>query len=291
MQTIRDPKALGAAVKALKAGGKSLAFVPTMGALHAGHIKLVTEAAKYADAVAASIFVNPLQFGAGEDLDRYPRREEADAAMLAEAGCSLLWLPTAEQIYPEGFATQVSVAGISSRWEGEARPGHFDGVATVVAKLLIAMQPDVAVFGEKDFQQLAVIRRMVADLGLPAQIIGVPTVRDADGLALSSRNAYLSAEDRQRALALPNALQDAAQRIGAGEPVGHVLAAAKQSLVDAGFLKIDYFALVDAGTLEPLDKPTGEMRLIAAATIGTTRLIDNVRVISDTVGETGSPAR
>jgi pantoate--beta-alanine ligase len=291
MQTIRDPKTLAIAIKALKAGGKSLAFVPTMGALHAGHIKLVTEARKQADAVAASIFVNPTQFNDPRDLDLYPRQEEADAAMLAEAGCNLLWVPTAEQMYPQGFRTNVSVAGLSERWEGEHRPGHFDGVATVVAKLLIAVQPDVALFGGKDFQQLAVIRRLVADLGLPVEILGVPTVRDNDGLALSSRNALLSPDERRLAVALPNALQDAARRIGEGEDVGRVLAAAKQSLVEAGFLKIDYFALVDAVTLEPLEKPAGAMRLIAAATIGGTRLIDNVSVISDTVSETGSPRR
>ena len=162
MQIIRDPEALAAATKALKQGGKSLAFVPTMGALHAGHIQLVTEARKRAGKVAASIFVNPMQFGEGEDLDRYPRREEADSAMLEAAGCDLLWLPTAAQIYPGGFATSVRVAGVSERWEGEARPGHFDGVATVVARLLIAVAPDVALFGEKDFQQLAVIRRRAA---------------------------------------------------------------------------------------------------------------------------------
>ena len=148
MQIIREPEALRAAVKTLKEGGKSLAFVPTMGALHAGHIQLVTEAARCADAVAASIFVNPMQFGEHEDLDRYPRQEEADAALLSEAGCDLLWLPTAGQIYPDGFATRISVAGVSERWEGEARPGHFDGVATVVAKLLVAVAPHVALFGE-----------------------------------------------------------------------------------------------------------------------------------------------
>jgi pantoate--beta-alanine ligase len=291
LQIIRDHKSLGIAVKALKAGGKSLGLVPTMGALHAGHMALVEAAGKRADLVAASVFVNPTQFNDPQDLARYPRQEEADAAMLAEAGCSLLWMPAVDQMYPEGFATTVSVSGVADRWEGEARPGHFDGVATVVAKLLVAAQPDVAVFGEKDFQQLAVIRRMVADLGLPVEILGVPTVRDADGLALSSRNALLSADERQLATALPNALHDAARRIGEGEPVGSVLARAKQALVDAGFLKIDYVALVDAGTLEPLDEPDGEMRIIAAATIGTTRLIDNVRVISDTVGGRGSPPR
>ena len=291
MQIIRDPKALGIAVKALKADGKSVALVPTMGALHAGHIALVEAARKRADRVAASIFVNPTQFNDPRDLARYPRQEEADAAMLAEAGCSLLWMPSAEQMYPQGFATTVSVSGVADRWEGEHRPGHFAGVATVVAKLLVAALPDVAVFGEKDFQQLAVIRRMVADLGLPVEIVGMPTVRDADGLALSSRNALLSADERRLALALPGALHDAAQSIKDGEAVGSVLARAKQALVDAGFLKIDYVALVDAGTLEPLDAPAGEMRILAAATIGTTRLIDNVSVISDTVGGTGSSPR
>jgi pantoate--beta-alanine ligase len=179
-------------------------------------------------------------------------------------------------VYPDGFSTKISVAGVSERWEGEARPGHFDGVATVVAKLLLSVRPDVALFGEKDFQQLAVIRRMVQDLNIPVEIVGVPTVREADGLALSSRNAYLSPDERQRAVALPNALKAAREAILAGSPVGTALREAKQSLVDAGFLRIDYFAVVDAATLEPVDAPAGEMRLIAAAVIGTTRLIDNL---------------
>ena len=283
MQIIRDPKSLRHAVKALKDSGKSLALVPTMGALHTGHLHLVAEAAKHADTVAASIFVNPTQFNDPADLARYPRQEEQDLAMLQAAGCAIAWLPTVEDMYPDGFATNVSVSGISTRWEGEHRPGHFDGVATVVAKLLIACGPDVALFGEKDFQQLAVIRRLVADLDLPVEIVGVPTVRDADGLALSSRNAHLSADERERALALPNALREASQQITSGETVGTALAAAKRALVNAGFLKIDYVALVDAGTLEPLSEAAGDMRIIAAATIGKTRLIDNVRVISDTV--------
>ena len=291
MQIIRDASALRAAVKSLKSGGETLALVPTMGALHAGHMALVEEARGRADNVAASIFVNPLQFAEGEDLDRYPRQEAADAAMLEAAGCDLLWLPTAEQLYPDGFATTVSVGGVSERWDGAARPGHFTGVATVVAKLLVSVTPDVALFGEKDFQQLAVVRRLVADLGLPVEVVGVPTVRDLDGLALSSRNAYLSADERSRALALPRALEAAKAAILAGDSVAAALASAKQALVDAGFLKIDYFALVDAATLEPLDAVRGEMRLIAAATIGGTRLIDNVSVISDTVAATGSPTR
>jgi pantoate--beta-alanine ligase len=239
---------------------------------------LVAEARRRADTVAASIFVNPTQFGEGEDFARYPRREADDARMLEEAGCDLIWAPTVEDMYPDGFATRITVSGVSERWEGEARPSHFDGVATVVAKLLLAVRPDVALFGEKDFQQLAVIRRLVADLDIPVEIVGVPTVREADGLALSSRNAYLSLEERQQALALPDALKAARAAIRAGGSVGTALRDAKQSLIDTGFLKIDYFALVDAATLDPLESPQGEMRLIAAATIGSTRLIDNVEI-------------
>jgi pantoate--beta-alanine ligase len=255
-----------------------LALVPTMGALHAGHIALIAQARQHADRVAATIFVNPMQFGVGEDLDRYPRQEDADAAMLEEAECDLLWLPTADDIYPAGFATKVSVSGVSERWEGATRPGHFDGVATVVAKLLLSVRPDVAIFGEKDFQQLAVIRRMVADLAIPSKIVGLPTVRDHDGLALSSRNAYLSADERSRAVALPQALQAASDRIRSGGSVGAALEAGKSALHEAGFSRIDYFALVDAETLEPLDAPSGEMRLVAAAVIGGTRLIDNLPI-------------
>jgi pantoate--beta-alanine ligase len=278
VQIIRAVASLADAIAEVRGEGATLALVPTMGALHAGHMALVTEARKQADRVAATIFVNPLQFGAGEDLDRYPRQEERDAAMLREAGCDLLWLPTAQELYPAGFATTVSVGGVSERWDGAARPGHFAGVATVVAKLLVAVRPDVALFGEKDFQQLAVIRRMVTDLGLPVDIVGVPTVRDADGLALSSRNAYLSADERARALALPRALEEARAAVLAGEPVAGVLERSEGRLAGAGFGKVDYVALVDAHTLEPLDAPTGEMRLIAAASIGGTRLIDNLAV-------------
>ena len=266
------------ALIALRAGGKSLALVPTMGALHAGHIALVQEARRRADRVVATIFVNPLQFGVNEDLDRYPRQEAQDAEMLEQAGCDLLWLPQAQDMYPVGFATTVSVKGLSDRWDGEARPGHFDGVATVVAKLLCAVGPDVAVFGEKDFQQLAVIRRMTQDLQLGVEILGHPTIRDPDGLALSSRNAYLSADERQNALALPQALNEAAAEIASGMPVPAALAKAKERLTDAGFSSIDYVALVNALTLEPLDRAEGPMRLIAAAVIGRTRLIDNIPV-------------
>jgi pantoate--beta-alanine ligase len=249
-----------------------------MGALHAGHMALVDEAKRRADKVAATIFVNPTQFGAGEDFGRYPRQEAADADLLAEHGCDLLWLPPVEDIYPDGFATTIRVAEVSERWEGEARPGHFDGVATIVAKLLLSVRPDVAMFGEKDFQQLAVIRRMAADLDLGVEIAGVATVRDPDGLALSSRNAYLSADERKRAIALPEALNSARAAILAGEPVSKSLDEARNSLRNAGFSRVDYVALVDSETLEPLDHSRGEMRLIAAAAIGKARLIDNLAV-------------
>ena len=277
MQIVRSSEDLASGLAELKRDG-TLALVPTMGALHAGHLALVDEARRRADKVAATIFVNPMQFGAGEDLDRYPRREAEDARMLEEAGCDLVWLPSVTDIYPEGFSTRINVSGVSERWEGEARPGHFDGVATVVAKLLLSVGPDVALFGEKDFQQLTVIRRMIRDLAIPVEVVGVPTVREADGLALSSRNAYLAADERSRAVALPNALKAARDTIHGGTPVSAALRQAKQALVDAGFLRIDYVALVDSATLEPLDEPRGAMRLIAAAVIGTTRLIDNLAV-------------
>ena len=277
MQIIRSGEDLAAACARAREAGK-LALVPTMGALHAGHLKLVEEARARADRVIVSIFVNPLQFNDPGDLQRYPREEADDLAKLEAARCDLVWVPAPEDMFPHGFATTVSVKGVSERWEGEHRPGHFDGVATIVAKLLLATQPDIAVFGEKDFQQLALIRRMTADLGLPMEIAGITTVRDPDGLALSSRNALLSPDERSRALAFPQALGEARDAIRGGQPVADALARAKQRLVEAGFLKIDYVALVDAATLEPLAEPSGEMRLIAAATIGTTRLIDNLPV-------------
>ena len=291
MQIIREMSGLHEAMAPWREAGERIALVPTMGALHAGHMALVDAARARAGRVMATIFVNPLQFGAGEDLDRYPRQEAEDRALLQSHGCDALWLPRADELYPPGFATTVSVAGVSERWDGAARPGHFDGVATVVAKLLTATRPDVALFGEKDFQQLAVIRRMVADLGLGVEIVGVPTVRDGDGLALSSRNAYLGDEERARAVALPRSLEAAREAILGGEPVAAALDDAKRALGEAGFGGIDYVALVDAGTLEPVEQPAGTMRLIAAATIGSTRLIDNLCVISDTISATRSPLR
>jgi pantoate--beta-alanine ligase len=268
------------AVAAFRGAGDTLALVPTMGALHDGHLALVAEARRHAAHVAATIFVNPLQFNDPGDLARYPRQEEADLAKLEAAGCDLVWLPTPDQLYPPGFATNVSVRGVSERWEGEHRSGHFDGVATVVAKLLLAIRPTNAIFGEKDWQQLAVIRRVERDLGVGVEILGYPTVREADGLAMSSRNALLSPEHRARAVALPQALNEAARKIVGRVAVGRALADAGQALRSAGFSGVDYVALVDAASLEPLESPREPMRLLAAATIGGVRLIDNIAVTS-----------
>jgi pantoate--beta-alanine ligase len=275
VQTVRDSEELTRSLAELRRKG-TIALVPTLGALHAGHMALIDEAKRRADAVVATIFVNPTQFNDPADLALYPRTEAEDALKLADAGCDLLWMPSVEAIYPDGFATTVHVSGVSERWEGAARPGHFDGVATIVAKLLLSVRPDVALFGEKDFQQLAVIRRLVADLAMGIEIFGVPTVRDADGLALSSRNARLSAEERRRAAAFPAALQHARDAIRQGVGEGPAIDEAVNMLRNAGFSRVDYFVLVDGNKLEPLDTPREGARLIAAAVIGTTRLIDNI---------------
>jgi len=273
VQTVHRLPDLRRAVADLRSGGAHVALVPTMGALHAGHMALVDAAKATGAKVVASIFVNPRQFGAGEDLSRYPRPAEADTTLLTAHGCDLLWMPGVDEMYPAGFATIVSVLGVSEGQDGAARPGHFDGVATVVAKLFNQVRPDAAYFGEKDFQQLAVIRRMVTDMDFGLEIIGVPTVREADGLALSSRNIYLSADERSRAAALPRALAEAKRAIEAGEPWE---TAAMTSLSDAGFVT-DYVELVDAATLgAPVaGRPR---RLLAAARMGTTRLIDNLPI-------------
>lgn len=281
MQTVRTVEALRKAIAALRADGGAVALVPTMGALHPGHMALIEEARLRAPNVVASIFVNPIQFGANEDLDAYPRREAADAAMLEKAGCALLWAPDAAEMYPAGFATTVSVSGVSEGLDGAARPGHFDGVATVVSKLFAQVRPDVALFGEKDYQQLAVIRRMVVDLDMDIAIVGVPTQRDDDGLALSSRNAYLSDEERIAARVLPRALGEAAAALAKGDPVEATLETARRRLAEAGFGPIDYVALCDSVSLAPIGRLEGEARLLAAARLGRTRLIDNLRVVPD----------
>jgi pantoate--beta-alanine ligase len=278
VQIIREPEALNQALAALREGGRTIAFVPTMGALHAGHMALIAQGRARADHVVASIFVNPTQFGADEDLATYPRREAADAAMLEQEGCAILWAPDAATMYPDGLAATVRAAGLGEDLDGAARPGHFDGVATIVARLLDQMRPDFALFGEKDYQQLQVIRQMVRDRDLAVEIIGVPTQRDADGLALSSRNAYLSEEERLAARTLPRALGEAVQAIEGGAPVEEALERARARLADAGFDPVDYVALRDAETLAPLailDRPA---RILAAARIGRTRLIDNLPV-------------
>lgn len=276
MQTVRQLPELRNAISGIRAAGERIAFVPTMGALHAGHMALVAEAKLAADRVVVSIFVNPKQFGPNEDLAKYPRKEQVDSRLLSDAGVDLLWLPPVEVMYPEGHATDIGVAGVSEPLDGASRPGHFNGVATVVAKLFNQVKPDIALFGEKDFQQLAVIRRMVADLDFDIDVRGVPTQRDDDGLALSSRNVYLMPEDRAAAVALPRALGVAAKAIEKGDEADAALATARASLEAAGF-EVDYVELVDTETLgAPVaGKPR---RLLAAARIGGTRLIDNIPV-------------
>lgn len=283
MQTITSLDMLRNSVASLRQHGTRLALVPTMGALHEGHLTLVREAKARADHVCVSIFVNPTQFGPNEDLDAYPRQLEADSALLRAEGVDLLWAPSVEEMYPAGFATSISVAGVSESYCGGDRPGHFDGVATVVCKLFNQVRPDVACFGEKDWQQLAVIRRMARDLDLsyPSadRIEGIATVREADGLAMSSRNRYLSPENRAAAATLPRAMQEAIARIEAGQEVSPTLAALEDELLGAGFTSVDYAELADAGSLQKWDE-LGQRagRLLVAARIGGTRLIDNMPV-------------
>jgi pantoate--beta-alanine ligase len=293
VQILTALEPLRTALAALKSGDNSadaagrpqLALVPTMGALHEGHLTLVREAKRLAAHVVVSIFVNPRQFGPNEDLATYPRQLEADAALLAAEGVDVLWAPTVEAIYPPGYATSVQVGGLDAVLCGAARPGHFDGVATVVTKLFNQVQPDIALFGEKDWQQLAIIRRMARDLDIThpraEYIIGVPTVREADGLAMSSRNKYLTAEERAAAPAMNRAMREAAAKILAGEPVVQALAVLKAAVLAAGFRSIDYADLRDAVTLEDVASWDGRpARLLVAAHMGKARLIDNVAVES-----------
>ncbi|MEL7539478.1 MAG: pantoate--beta-alanine ligase [Pseudomonadota bacterium] len=260
--------------------GRCIGFVPTMGALHDGHVSLVKTARERSDVTVVSIFVNPTQFAPGEDLDTYPRTEEADIARLASVGTDIVYLPSVEEMYPQGSKTNIRVEDMSDLLDGQFRPHFFYGVATVVARLFVHVQPDVSVFGEKDYQQLQIIRRMVRDLGFPIDIIGGETVRDADGLAQSSRNAYLSASDRQMANVMSAALHRARCRIAIGVPVEEALREARARISAAGFRTLDYVSAVDPMSLE--DLPDGAIapgqvgRVLGAAWMGKTRLIDNM---------------
>jgi pantoate--beta-alanine ligase len=265
--------------------GLTVGIVPTMGALHAGHISLVAEALRQADRVVTSVFVNPTQFAANEDLGTYPRREAQDAELLAESGCAVMYAPTVAEMYPAGFVTTVSVGdadtgGPSQGLEGDARPLMFGGVALVVSKLLNQVQADVAVFGEKDWQQLMVVRRMVADLDIPTRIVGVPTLRDTHGLALSSRNAYLSAADLEVARRLNGILADAAAQAGAGASVLETEQRATAAVLNSGFDRVDYVSIRNADDLSPVgnDRVAAPARILAAAFLGRTRLIDNMAI-------------
>jgi len=268
--------------------GESVGLVPTMGALHAGHLALVEAARRQCDRVVATLFVNPKQFDRPDDLAHYPRDEGRDARLLDETGADLAFAPSGAEMYPDGFATTVSVGGVTEGLEGAHRPGHFDGVTTVVTKLLLQSLPDRAFFGEKDYQQLVTIRHLVRDLDIPVAIDGVPIVRESDGLALSSRNERLSADQRAVAPALARTLQDTAARLADGAAdAGPVLAEGKRKLRDAGFDGVDYLALCDARDLTPLTRADRPARLLAAAWLGPVRLIDNIAV-----GEPGAvPAR
>lgn len=283
MNVVRTIADLRAAVTRARGEGKRIGFVPTMGNLHAGHIALIRKAGQRADFVVASIFVNPLQFGPNEDLDSYPRTLTADQDKLFDAGCHLLFAPSVEEMYPNGQSLQtiVSVPGVSEGLCGGSRPGHFDGVSTVVAKLFNMVLPDLAVFGQKDFQQLAVIRTMVRDLNMPVQIIGEPIVRAEDGLALSSRNGYLSANERATAPMLHQTLCQLAESIGAGRrDFPELVGEARETLQTAG-LRPDYLEIRNASDLQPAGPETRELILLAAAFLGKTRLIDNLLVEID----------
>ena len=283
VEIIRTRSELQARVKAWKQAGETVGFVPTMGALHEGHLSLIEKAKEKATRTVASIFVNPAQFAPGEDFDTYPRREAEDIARLASVNCSAVYLPSVAEMYPEGSVTNVRVESLSDLLDGIYRPHFFYGVATVVARLFLHAQPDVAVFGEKDYQQLQVIRRMVRDLGFPIEIIGGETKRDADGLAQSSRNLYLSPEERCAAGAIFAAMHRASVRLSLGTLPSEALKEAEGHILTAGFRKIDYVTLVDPATLQalPTDQPLKESsvaRLLAAAWLGKTRLIDNISV-------------
>ncbi|MDB5476916.1 MAG: panC [Phenylobacterium sp.] len=277
---VRTMAELRARVGAWRAAGERVGFTPTMGALHEGHLSLVRLAKQRADRAVVSIFVNPTQFAPHEDFDAYPRDEARDAELLAGVGCDLIYAPAAAEMYPPGSSTTVSVAGVSEPLDGAARPGHFAGVATVVTKLLLQAGPDVAVFGEKDYQQLQVIRRLVRDLDIPVEIIGGPTARAEDGLALSSRNAYLTTAERAAAPELHRALAAAVDQLRAGRPVAEAEAEAVARLTRAGFARVDYVEVRGPHDLARLGPGpiAGPARILGAAVLGRTRLIDNLPV-------------
>jgi pantoate--beta-alanine ligase len=278
LDIVRSVVELRLRVKYWRDQGLTVALVPTMGALHQGHLSLVAKALENADRVVASVFVNPTQFGPNEDFARYPRQEERDAELLDGAGCHLLFAPTVAEMYPDGFATTVSVTGVSEGLCGTVRPGHFAGVATVVTKLLLQALPDVVVFGEKDYQQLAVIRRFVRDLDIPTAILGAPTLREEDGLAMSSRNAYLTSEERAIAPQLLRGLRGVADGLRAGAKASDLCPMGISGLLKAGFDSVDYLEVRDAETLAPVETAQRPVRIIAAARLGKTRLIDNIGV-------------
>ena len=266
-------------VQTWRRAGERVAVVPTMGALHEGHLSLVRAGRERAERVIVTLFVNPKQFNNASDLAAYPRTEADDAAKLAPFGVDVLFAPGVEEMYGNGFATTVSVSGVSEGLCGAHRPGHFDGVATVVSKLLLQSGADCALFGEKDYQQLLVVRRLVADLNIPTEIIGCPTVREADGLALSSRNVRLTPEERRKAPAIANVLRETAERLASGMMAAPALEAARSALEAAGFDRVEYFDLRDAETLLPIERVDQPARRLAAAWLGETRLIDNLPVI------------
>jgi pantoate--beta-alanine ligase len=275
---VRDVTSLRARVGEWRSAGARVGLAPTMGALHEGHLSLVRAAKEKCGRVVASLFVNPRQFAPHEDFERYPRDEAGDAKLLAEAGCDLLFAPERPAMYPEGFATNVIVADVSIPLEGEFRPHFFGGVATVVTKLLLQCLPDAAYFGEKDYQQLQVIKRLARDLDIPVEIVGCPTVREHDGLAMSSRNFYLSAEERRIAARLNLVLHEAIKAVRAGAAIADAETEAARHLMAAGFTCVDYVALRDAETLGPIRDLSRPARILAAAWLGKTRLIDNMAV-------------
>jgi len=266
-----------AASRAARRAGKRLGFVPTMGALHEGHLSLVRAARAACDVVASSIFVNPTQFGPNEDLEKYPRSFERDRELLEREGVELLFAPTVEEMYPAGAITWVTVEGLSSKLDGRSRPGHFRGVTTVVAKLFHIVEPDAAFFGQKDAAQLAIIRRMVRDLNLPVEIVACPIVREPDGLAMSSRNAYLDPQQRQQALALHRSLEHVRRLVGAGElSAAKLVAAGCAEFAAESAVRVDYFEIVNPDTLDPVADVSDGALVAVAAFVGTTRLIDNI---------------